>query len=96
MRDEAEHEEFVAKKRVQRMRQIDNLSPALRVLVHDYGWNCVRAFLDCGVERPNRIRHLVETVLNEFSPTRGAYSNQGIRNRLKISARTAALLEDEE
>ena len=91
-----EHQEYVDGKRKERMLQIDDLSPELRMLVHDYGWNCVRAFLDCGVARPKRIRHLVETVLNEFSPTRGAYSNQGIRNTLKISAKTAALLEKSE
>lgn len=94
--DAAEHQEFIDGRRKERMRQIDNLTPELRILVHDYGWNCVRAFLDCGVVRPKRIRHLVETVLNEFSPTRGAYSNQGIRTTLKISAKTAALLEQNE
>ena len=35
--------------------------------------------MDVGVEKPKHIRHVVETVLNEFSPTRGSFSAQGIR-----------------
>jgi hypothetical protein len=61
------------------MAQIDRMSPELRELVHEYGYTVVRAFLDCGVEKPKQIRHLVENVLNEFSPTRGSFAAQGIR-----------------
>ena len=71
--------EFVAHKRVARMDMVDNYPPAIRALVHDYGLNVVKAFLDCGVNKPKRIKHLVEIVLDEFSPTRGSYSSQGLR-----------------
>lgn len=62
--------------RRQRMSTIDSLPAEIRGLVHNYGYNTVRAFLDCGVRSPKHIRHLVETVLNEFSPTRGSNSKQ--------------------
>lgn len=60
-----------------RMAQVDSYSPEIRACIHDYGLTVVRALLDCGVTKDNRIRHIVETVLNEFSPTRGSYSYQG-------------------
>src|ERR1700761_3981407 len=41
---------------------VDLLPPALRDLVHEFGWSVVRNFLDCGVTDPRRIRHLVHTV----------------------------------
>ncbi|MDR6826463.1 hypothetical protein J2X48_000733 [Bosea sp. BE271] len=62
-----------------RMEAIDALSPEHRELVHDYGYNVVRACMDCGATKPKHIRHIVETVLNEFSPTRGSYASQGVR-----------------
>lgn len=70
---------WVQKKRRKRLADIDQLPPEIRALVHEYGYNVVRAFLDCGVTQPNRIRHLVETVLDDFSPTRGSRSAQGRR-----------------
>jgi len=54
----------------------------LRELVHEYGLTVVLACLDLKVEKPNHIRHLVETVLDEFSPTRGSHSQQGRRSDL--------------
>lgn len=69
--------ELDAKRRA-RMEKIDRLSPALRRVVHAYGWHVVDNFMRCGVTRPGRIRHLVELVLDEFSPTRGSFSKQGI------------------
>jgi len=71
---------FIAKfqdRRVRRMARIDALSPDIRELVHEYGFNIVNGFLDHGVVKPRAIRHLVETVLDEFSPTRGSFSSQG-------------------
>jgi hypothetical protein len=65
------------------MEKVDNLPRVLRELVHDYGLNVVKAFMDCGVGKAERIRHLVETVLDEFSPTRGSYSRQGKRTEVK-------------
>lgn len=72
-------QEIVDRKRSARMREIDALPPELRACVHDYGWTVVFAFMQGGVQKPKRIRHLVETVLNEFSPTRGSFSAQGVR-----------------
>lgn len=76
------HDEFTAAveaKRAARMSSVDRMSPALRALVHDYGLTVVKAFLDIGVKDPRHIKHLVETVLDEFSPTRGSFSVQGKR-----------------
>lgn len=61
------------------MARIDRMSPEFRALVHEYGYTVVSAFNDLGIMQPNHVRHLVETVLNEFSPTRGSYSAQGRR-----------------
>ncbi len=70
---------FIDRKRKARMNLVDNFSAPIRALIHDYGLCVVKAFLDCGVTKPKQIRHLVETVLNEFSPTRGSNSAQGPR-----------------
>ncbi len=61
------------------MDKIDKMSPELREIINEYGFTVVNAFTILGVTRANHICHLVETVLNEFSPTRGAYSSQGRR-----------------
>lgn len=61
---------------------IDNLPAETRALVHHYGYNIVNAFLQIGVTKPRHIKHLVETVLDEFSPTRGSYARQGIRTEV--------------
>lgn len=65
-------------KRQKRMQMVDAYDPQIRSLIHEYGLNVVKAIYDLGVKKPAQIRHIVETVLNEFSPTRGANSNQGI------------------
>lgn len=77
--DPEEFQASVDRRRGARMAAIDALSAAHRELVHDYGYTVVRACMDCGVVKPKQIRHLVETVLDEFSPTRGSYSSQGTR-----------------
>lgn len=82
MRDPVEHQEFVDGKRQKRMAEIDRLPPAIRELVHEYGWYVVKNFMDVGITKPRHIKHLVEVVLNEFSPTRGTFSIQGIRGEL--------------
>lgn len=61
------------------MAAIDQMQPEIRELVYDYGLTVVRAIMDQGVIKPKKIRHIVETVLNEFSPTWGSYSSQGTR-----------------
>lgn len=73
---------WVDGKRQARMARIDGLTPELRALVHEYGFNVVQQFMQSGVTSARAIRHLVESVLDEFSPTRGTFSSQGIRNPL--------------
>lgn len=77
-----DHDAYVDRKRRLRMAAIDKLAPDLRALVHEYGYSVVDAFLTVGVRKPGQIQHLVETVLNEFSPTRGSYSQQGKRTEV--------------
>lgn len=74
-----EHQAFVDRKRQLRMDAVDRLPQPMRELVQTYGLTVVNAFMDCGVKKPSQIRHLVETVLDEFSPTRGSFSKQGRR-----------------
>lgn len=69
-------------KRRARMAKVDALPPDIRELVHQYGLTTVQACMDHGVRRAASIRHIVETVLNEFSPTRGSYSKQGLRTEV--------------
>jgi hypothetical protein len=78
-RTEAEHLAIVERKSRTRMNTIDALPEEVRTLVHEYGYMVVRACLDIGVTRPKHIRHLVETILDEFSPTRAASKSQGQR-----------------
>ena len=70
---------MVDMKRAKRMAQVDSYPSEVRALVHDYGLSVVRAIYDLGVRKPQQIKHIVETVLNEFSPTRGISSSQGTR-----------------
>lgn len=65
------------------MAEIDEFDPAIRSLIHEYGYPVVKAIYDLGVTKPKHIRHIVETVLNEFSPTRGSYSIQGRRTQVE-------------
>lgn len=76
---QAEHQAYVDGKRIKRMATIDGMPADLRALVNDYGLNIVQQFLNFGIRNPKQIRHLVETVLDEFSPTRGTFSGQGLR-----------------
>ncbi len=76
------HQEMVDAKRAKRMSQIDEFDPAIRSLIHEYGLTVVKSIYDLGVTKPSQIKHIVETVLNEFSPTRGAYSVQGKRSSM--------------
>lgn len=69
--------ERVNDRRAKRMKAVDDMPSEIRELVHDYGLNVVKAIIDQGVTKPNKIRHIVETVLNDFSPTRGNFSSQG-------------------
>src|SRR6187551_2330908 len=75
---------WIDAKRAKRMDMIDSYPPEIRELIHAYGLNTVKAFLDQGVTKAKAIRHLVETVLDEFSPTRGSFSSQGQRGELIV------------
>lgn len=87
MRDQA----WIDAKRAARMEGVDRMPQELRALVHEYGLNVVTALLQCGVSKPNRIRHIVETVLDEFSPTRGSCSAQGPRDHSDTRTKSGAL-----
>jgi hypothetical protein len=87
MRTDEEHERAVRGNRQKRMDDIDGLPPETRALVHAYGWTVVKAFMDIGVTKPKHIRHIVERVLDEFSPTRGTFTGQGIRHEKIVPLR---------
>lgn len=75
----ASEQAWIDAKRAARMQRIDEMPQQLREMVHQYGLNVVTAFLQSGVSSPKAMRHCVETVLDEFSPTRGSFSSQGKR-----------------
>jgi hypothetical protein len=77
-----DHQQSVDSKRRARMGKIDRLTPEMRALVHEYGFAVVNTMMELGVVKPGQIRHAVETILNEFSPTRGSYSKQGVRTEI--------------
>jgi hypothetical protein len=61
------------------MERIDAMPKEMRELVHEYGLRVVDSCTALGVTKPRHIRHIVEAVLDEFSPTRGSHSAQGTR-----------------
>ena len=73
-------EELLDLRRKERMALVDAATPEMRRCIHDFGLPVVRALTSLGVQKPRHIRHIVETILDEFSPTRGAKSIQGIRS----------------
>lgn len=79
LKTDEEFQEIIIKRRKARMATIDSLPKATRDCVHDYGWQVVNTLLTLGIKEPRHIRHIVETILNEFSPTRGSSSAQGIK-----------------
>lgn len=74
-----QHLANVQERRRVRMAGVDRMPVELRALVHEYGLYVVQAFLSQGISKPKAIRHITEVILNEFSPTRGSYSSQGVR-----------------
>lgn len=66
-------------RRQKRMARIDTMAPELRELVHVYGLTVVDTLIGAGVTKPKLIRHVVESILDEFSPTRGSAASQGTR-----------------
>jgi hypothetical protein len=75
----------LARKRAQRFEAIDALPKDIRELVHAYGYTVVKTAMDLGIKKPKQIKHMVETVLNEFSPTRASFSVQGTRNDMNLA-----------
>lgn len=76
------------------MAEVDAFDPAIRTLIHAYGLTVVKSIYDLGVKKPSHIKHIVETVLDEFSPTRGSYSAQGIRGSVEPHPSAAKLDND--
>lgn len=70
---------IIQRRRKERMAKIDNFPKPIRECVHLYGYTVVDMLLSLGIRKPRHIRHIVETILDEFSPTRGSGSSQGIR-----------------
>lgn len=48
---------------IARMQRVDDMPAEMRELVHDFGLTIVDAFVQSGVTKPNRIRHLIATVM---------------------------------
>lgn len=82
---QAERDQRAVENRIRRMERIDAMPEDLRKLVHSYGLAVVETCTALGVTKARHIRHIVETVLDEFSPTRGAYSRQGVRTEVTPS-----------
>jgi hypothetical protein len=72
---------LVDQRRRDRMETVDGLPLEWRALVHEYGLTVVTALRCCGVTKANHCRHIVDTILNELSPIRGSFSNQGTLRR---------------
>lgn len=83
-RDDFDH--FIALKRAKRFKNIDNLSPELRALANEYGYHVVDNLMRVGVTNPKHITHIIEMILDEFSPTRRSYSKQGLRQQIDDGA----------
>lgn len=58
------------------------MTPEMRAVVHEYGYSVVHMLTGFGINKPRQIKHVVETILDEFSPTRGSFSKQGIRTEV--------------
>jgi len=71
---------MVDAKRARRMETVDAMTAEWRVLVHGYGFTIIDALLCCGVTKAKHARHIIETILNEMSATRGGFSSQGARS----------------
>lgn len=81
--DSPEFIERISRNRAARMALVDKASPEMRALYNEYGTSLVGQFIQIGVTKPKHIRHLVERTLDEFSPTRGSFSIQGIRTQVE-------------
>ena len=52
---------------IRRMAFIDRLTPEHRELIHEFGFDVIKAFLDHGITRPRTIRHLVHTIHEDMT-----------------------------
>lgn len=77
MRTREETEIYAQEKRKIRMKIYDDQCPEVRQLINEYGFTLVHTFSCCGVTKAKHVRHLIERVLDEMSPTRGSGSLQG-------------------
>lgn len=77
-------QEKVDLKRRNRMARVDGYPEPIRELIHEYGLTVVQTLMDLGITKPNHITHIVETVLDEFSPSRGSHSKQGVRTEANL------------
>lgn len=83
-----EFQSVVQSRRMARMDKIDAMSAEMRALVNEYGFRVVDTHIRLGITKPRHIRHLVETVLDEFSPSRGSPSAQGRRERFDLDTKS--------
>jgi len=88
--DDAAH-----RRRCVRMDKIDALEPTLRSLVHDYGFHLVNSFCQKNILEPRIIRHLIETTLDELSPTRGSSSVQGVTEKRYVTPKGCTIVPNE-
>lgn len=83
---DAERMERIHSNRRARMERVDAMPPEMRALVNEYGLAVIDTCTALGVKQPRHIKHLVETILDSFSPTRGCFSQQGIRTHVSMDA----------
>lgn len=72
-------------KRIKRMARVDDLSPDLRALVHEYGLTVVDSFMACGVSKAKHIRHLINTVHQGSVEIGNRSSNPLLMQRLSLA-----------
>lgn len=70
----------------QRQAHVDSLPADIRALVHDFGWGVVSAYLQAGVTKAKRIRHLIETTLD------GSWEIRSRRLNTQVISRAAERL----
>lgn len=54
-------------RRQRKMAAIDALPPAIKAVVHDYGWLTVKTMMEAGVSDGKKMRALIKVVLMEHS-----------------------------
>lgn len=54
-------------RRQRKFERIDDLPPAIKAVVHDYGWLTVKTLMEAGVSDGKKMRTLIKTILYEHS-----------------------------